>query len=145
MFQLWAEWGHTNMKLFMVVGYPWERYEDFDKFEATMECIRSIHRRQNAHLRIKWTPLIPQARTPLAGVTPRYDRRLISRIRKWHQRVYRPSNPPGLYIAQDGEVMSRSRHRLQCMLARGDETVVKKILSGSVNVSRKVGTRSACG
>ena len=130
-FQYWAETEHTSMKLFMMIGYPWERHEDFDEFEDTMEIIRSIRRKQHAHVRIKWTPLIPQARTPLADVRPRYDMRLIGRIRQWHKRVYRPRGGFGLYIEMDGDIMSKRRHRLQCELARGGVDTVAR-LKGTV-------------
>lgn len=127
-FRYMTDRGHANFKVFMVFGYPWEQLSDFDEFEGMMEAIRSIPRGANAHLRVKFTPLIPQPSTPLGGVRAQYDDAMVARIQRWFDRVARPWRNPGWYIQSDG-IMSRRSHALQCLLTSGDEDVVDSLAS----------------
>lgn len=119
-FRYMAERGHRNFKMFMVFGYPWESPEDFSEFERMMGAVLATPVTANTHLRIKWTPLIPQPSTPLGDVEPRYDDETVRRIRVWMERVAKPRRHPGWYVENDG-LMSRANHRRQVELTRGDE------------------------
>lgn len=124
-FEYMSARGHSNFKVFMVFGYPWERLDDFDEFEALMEAVRSITRKANAHLRVKFTPFIPQPSTPLGGAVPNYDQGMVDRIKDWFNRVAKPYRHPGWYIVSDG-IMSRKAHQLQCDLTKGDEFLLSE-------------------
>lgn len=112
--------GHSNFKIFMVFGYPWERPEDFDEFAALWDRIVRIRRKVNAHVRVKFTPFIPQPSTPLGDSVPNYDPETVSRILEWFAMVKSPYDRPGWFVANDG-VMSARSHALQCRLTSGDE------------------------
>lgn len=119
-FEFMSERGHANFKMFMVFGYPWENLSDFDGFERMMEAVRAIPRKVNAHLRVKFTPFIPQPSTPLGQAKPNYDPQMVNRIKQWFDRVAKPYRNPGWYIVSDG-IMSQRQHALQCLLTQGDE------------------------
>jgi radical SAM superfamily enzyme YgiQ (UPF0313 family) len=123
--------GHVNFKAFLVVGYPWETAYDVDEWVALWERVRAIRRETNAHVRIKITPLIPQPKTPLAGVGARYDLMVHSRLAKWVSVIASPrhSGRPGWFFEQDGTVMSRKNWTLQCRLVAGGIDEVSKCLS----------------
>lgn len=112
--------GHIQFKMFFVVGYPWEKTSDFEQFEDLMSRIFSIPLNKNVSLRIKWTPLVPQPCTPLAGAEAQYDFDLIDKINVWHALHARPGNAPGWYVENDG-LMSYKSHRRQCELTSGNE------------------------
>lgn len=119
-FRYMTDRGHSNFKIFMVFGYPWEEPSDFDQWTFLWERIARIRRQKNAHVRIKFTPLIPQPSTPLGGESPRYDAEMVARIRAWFALVKSPVNPPGWFVANDG-LMGPRAHALQCRLTLGDE------------------------
>ena len=123
MFRYAADIEHTNIKLFMIIGYPWEVPADFEEFDDLMQRCAAIPRRQNAHVRIKWTPLIPQPNTPLGAAEVQYPAWMAGVVSAWHARNRHPARSPGLYIVQDGKVMNRVNHAAQCALAQGGEDV----------------------
>jgi len=122
-FRMMSTRGHSNFKVFVIFGYPWEELEDFDEWERLWGHITSIPRKQSAHVRVKFTPFIPQPSTPLGRETAKYDERMVARIRRWLDRVREPHRYPGWYIESDG-VMSKQAHEIQCRLTQGDENIV---------------------
>lgn len=118
--------GHVQFKMFMIFGYPWERLEDFDGFEAFMRRLFALRLSKNVSLRIKWTPLVPQPVTPLAGATPRYDYKMVDRINVWHALHARPRATPGFFVEQDG-MLGRSNYLRQCELTVGDERTLLRL------------------
>lgn len=122
-FRFMSDRGHSNFKVFMVFGYPWESPSDFKEFESVFEQIRRIPRRVNAHVRVKFTPFIPQPSTPLGDSKPNYDHETVGLILDWFQRVKSPRSQPGWYFANDG-IMSKKSHDLQCQLTLGDERLL---------------------
>lgn len=119
-FRYMSDRGHCNFKIFQIIGYPWEKPEDWDEWEWLWSRIASIPRKKNAHVRIKFTPLIPQPSTPLGECEPNYDEAMVGRIKAWFDRVRRPLHRPGWFVENDG-IMSRRSHALQVKLTRGDE------------------------
>jgi len=128
-FSIMSDRGHANFKVFLVVGYPWERADDVDQWAALWERVRRIPRAANAHVRIKVTPLIPQPSTPLAGCVGRYDLLMHNRISQWFRRVAKPfrADRPGWFFDQDGQIMSRRRWKLQCELTAGNIDAVRRL------------------
>lgn len=122
-FRYMSDRGHSSFKIFNIFGYPWERLEDFDEWEWLWSRITSIPRRVNAHVRVKFTPLIPQPSTPLGDCDPVYDERMAERIRRWFRAVRMPSRRPGWFVENDGLMSARS-HAEQVRLTRGDEATV---------------------
>jgi len=116
--------GHTNFKIFMVWSYPWETEDDFSGFEALMDSIFCLPVKKNIHLRIKWTPFIPQPSTPLGNAGFQYSYEILDRILRWHKRVKSPPRHPGFFVANDG-IMSERTHERQCLLTLGDENILK--------------------
>jgi len=114
--------GHVAFKIFMMFGYPWESPAAFDEWAATMDRVLSIPVRRNCHLRIKWTPLIPQPRTPLACVRPTYDLNMAQAIMDWHARHNRIKSPPGWSVSCDG-MMSANTYYEHARATWGDETL----------------------
>lgn len=119
-FQLLTSEGHTNFKMFMIWSYPWETEDDFSKFEALMDSVMCLPVKKNIHLRIKWTPFIPQPSTVFGDVGFCYSYEILDRIQRWHKRVKSPSRHPGFFVANDG-IMSERTHTRQCLLTLGDE------------------------
>jgi len=117
--------GHVQFKMFMVFGYPWDTAEDFEKWAKLMQRIFNLPLHKNIHLRIKWTPFIPQPCTPLKNCEPRYSWTLIDKINMWHALNNRPRKNPGIYIENDG-MMGQKTYTTQCDLTLGDEDVLKK-------------------
>lgn len=122
-FRFMSDRGHSNFKIFTIFGYPWETLSDFDEWEWLWSRIASIPRKKNAHVRVKFTPLIPQPSTPLGDCEPIYDEAMADRIRKWFARVRMPTRRPGWFVENDG-LMSRKSHAEQVRLTRGDETLL---------------------
>jgi hypothetical protein len=122
-FRFMSDRGHCNFKIFQIFGYPWETLEDWDEWEWLWSRIASIPRKKNAHVRIKFTPLIPQPSTPLGDCQPVYDERLVARIQQWFASVGQPLQRPGWWVESDG-IMSAHSHALQCRLSTGDETTL---------------------
>lgn len=119
-FRYMSERGHAAFKVFTMFGYPWESLDDFDEWEWLWSRILSIPRRVNAHVRVKFTPLIPQPSTPLGDCEPVYDERMVERILRWFRAVRMPTQRPGWFVVSDG-IMSRATHAEQVRLTRGDE------------------------
>jgi len=119
-FRIMMEAGHTNFKMFMIFGYEGESLQDFDQFARIMNHIRNIPVKKNTSLRIKWTPFIPQPGTPLAGMTPHYDRNMVKKILSWHKIHRAPKRAPGLHIENDG-LMSERNHAEQVRLMTATE------------------------
>lgn len=119
--------GHIQFKAFFIIGYPWERLSDFERFENLMKRIFTIPLKKNVSLRIKWTPFIPQPCTPLASAEAQYDFDLVEKINVWHAIHARPKREPGWYVENDGLMSARS-HRNQCKLTKGDEYVLLRHL-----------------
>lgn len=115
--------GHVQFKMFLIVGYPWEKVADFDEFEWLMDQVGRLPYKKNVSLRIKWTPLVPQLCTPLRDVDPQYDYEMVDRILGWHHRARNPNSEPGMFIRMDGGVLSEENHALQVKLAGGNESV----------------------
>ena len=115
--------GHTNFKIFMIFGYEWEQLSDFDEFENTMKEIFRFTIGKGVHLRIKWTPFIPQPITPLANCKPNYNKEMVYRIEEFHKKYRRPYEHYGWYVENDG-LMSERTHREQCELTNGDEDLL---------------------
>lgn len=122
-FRYMCERGHRNFKVFMVVGYPWETVADFDEWERMMAAVLSIDVPKNTHLRVKFTPFIPQPVTPLGDAGTQYDDLMMDRIRGWFSRHAKPARNPGWYVESDG-LMSRRTHELQVRLTQGDESLL---------------------
>jgi radical SAM superfamily enzyme YgiQ (UPF0313 family) len=127
-FTTMSNMGYSNFKIFMIFGYPWEKLDDFNDFELLFHRVAEIPRCVNAHVRVKFTPLIPHPGTPLAGVEARYDERMVARICAWLAAGKYPRRNPGWYFRSDG-LMSRESWQLQCALTAGDEGVCGRILS----------------
>ncbi|OFV80209.1 MAG: hypothetical protein A2Y78_04760 [Acidobacteria bacterium RBG_13_68_16] len=118
-----ADRGHVSFKFFMIFGFPWEAYRDFEAWELLMDRILTLPRKQSAKLRIKFTPFIPQPSTPLSDAEPIYDERMVERILGWFHRKLRPRSVPGWYVESEGLMSARS-HAEQILLTRGDEGVI---------------------
>jgi len=119
-FSLFIDRGHCNFKMFMIIGYPWETQEDFDEWSVMMDRLMSLPLKKNISLRIKWTPLIPQPCTPLAGVRPNYTWDMYYAVEEWHARHRLPQREPGWHVENDG-LMSIRSHAEQCALTAGNE------------------------
>lgn len=122
-FRLMTSLGHVNFKMFQMFGHPWEKNSDFDQWERLMRKVCAIPLQKNVSLRIKWTPLIPQPVTPLAGVKPIYSLDLVNKIKIWHKLVSKPSREPGWFITLDG-IMSAKSHTEQIKMTVGDESTL---------------------
>jgi radical SAM superfamily enzyme YgiQ (UPF0313 family) len=122
-FRYMSERGHANFKVFVVCCYPWEKPHDVDAFAQVFEQVRRIPRKASAHVRMKFTPFIPQPSTPLGDQPPSYDPEIIGRILQWLAQVKAPRSLPGWYFANDG-IMSARSHALQCQLTLGDERLL---------------------
>lgn len=120
-FRAMSDRGHANFKVFMVFGYPWETRADLDRWALVWNHIASIPRRTNAHVRIKFTPLIPQPCTPLRDTEAKYDEDMVDAIFRWTESAGKPRTRPGWYLESDG-IMSRLSWRNQVQLTKGDET-----------------------
>lgn len=112
--------GHTQFKMFMIFGYEWEKLADFDEFVGLIDDITKIPNQRNIKLRIKWTPFIPQPKTPLADSVARYDSAMVNRIKKWHEIMNIPSRSRGFFISNDG-LMGHHEWKKQCEDVKGDE------------------------
>ncbi len=123
-FRYMAGNGHHNFKVFMIFGYPWETLKDFDEFEELMDLVFRYPVKKNIHLRVKFTPLIPQPSTPLGDCEPIYDVMMVERIRKWFDRVKRPHREPGWFVRNDG-LMGKKTHAEQVRLTQADETYLE--------------------
>ncbi|MCL1789845.1 MAG: hypothetical protein FWG40_00550 [Peptococcaceae bacterium] len=119
-FKTFVDRGHVQFKMFMIVGYPWDTMEDFEKWEWFMERVFSIPLKKNVSLRIKWTPFIPQPCTPLAKEVPNYTWDMYLAIEKWHSMYRRPRIEPGWFVENDG-LMGHKAHKRQCGITAGDE------------------------
>ena len=122
-FQYMSEQGHTNFKIFMIVGYPWEEQKDLDSWIKLMSKISQIDRKTSAHVRIKITPFIPQPTTPLAGSQAKYDMELIKRMEEWISK-WKPKRTPGWFFEQDGCTMGWKNWKAQCDLTNGNEDIL---------------------
>jgi radical SAM superfamily enzyme YgiQ (UPF0313 family) len=119
----WASRGHVTFKMFMIFGYPWEQLEDFDQWESMMRRVLRVDISKNTHLRVKWTPFIPQPSTPLRDAVPKYDPAMVAKILKWHEMNKRPRRTPGWHVENDG-LMSQRSHAMQVRLTQGDERLM---------------------
>jgi len=118
--------GHSQFKMFMIHGYPWEMSDDFQEFEQLMRRVFDLPLAKNVSLRVKWTPFIPQPCTPLGNTRSKYDFRVIDSINMWHTLRARPKNKPGWFIENDG-MMSYYTHKRQCELTSGDERTLLRL------------------
>jgi len=107
--------GHHAFKIFMMFAYPWEKLSDFDEFEAVMNLILPMISKNKAHLRVKWTPLIPQPCTPLGKEKTNYNPLMEIRIKEWHREVR------GFGVECDG-IMGAEAHAKQIELTQAKET-----------------------
>jgi radical SAM superfamily enzyme YgiQ (UPF0313 family) len=128
-FRFMVDQGHCQFKMFQIFGYPWETAEDFACFEALMQRILATQLTKNVSLRIKWTPFIPQPKTPLANASPNYDHEMVCRIEAWHAYNRRPRSEPGWFVENDG-IMSAKNHARQVRLTRGTETSLLQLRKG---------------
>jgi radical SAM superfamily enzyme YgiQ (UPF0313 family) len=119
-FRFMSDRGHASYKIFMIFGYPWEATDEIGAWASLWDRIARIPRRVNAHVRVKFTPFIPQPSTPLGRSEPNYNPETVGRILDWFERVGRPWSRPGWFVANDG-IMSMRSHALQCRLTQGDE------------------------
>jgi hypothetical protein len=119
----WLGKGHVTFKMFMIFGYPWETLDDFTQWETMMRRVLRLDLQKNCHLRIKWTPFIPQPSTPLRNEVPKYDPAMVARINAWHQLHRRPKRTPGWCVENDG-LMSQRSHAMQVRLTTGDERLL---------------------
>lgn len=124
-FKHYIEKGHATFKMFMIVGYEWDKFEDFEEFTNLIEEIRNIPMKKNVWLRIKWTPFIPQPCTPLRDSKPSYNYEWYCKIKEWHSINDKPRGNRGLFISCDG-IMSVESHRKQVELTCGGLEVLKK-------------------
>lgn len=122
-FRFMVERGHRNFKMFMVFAYPWERPSDFDCWARMMGHVLSLPTDANCHLRVKFTPFIPQPSTPLKDAEPNYSEAMVQRINDWFANHAKPYKNPGWYVKSDG-ILSRRSHARQVELTRGDETLL---------------------
>jgi radical SAM superfamily enzyme YgiQ (UPF0313 family) len=125
-FQYLLRRGHSQFKMFMIHGYPWEKPDDFYGFEQLMGRVFALQLTKNVSLRVKWTPFIPQPCTPLGDTQSKYDFQTIDRINTWHMLHARPKNEPGWFIENDG-MMSYYTHKRQCELTSGDERTLLQL------------------
>jgi len=123
-FKALVDRGHVNFKIFMIVGYPWEKKTDYLDFFELIRRIRNIPLKKNIMLRIKWTPFIPQPCTPLGIVNPTYTWDDYVKILQWHENNDKPRREPGIWITNDGLMTPRS-HKKQVEVTRADETYFK--------------------
>ena len=124
-FKYFIDKGNVQFKMFMIFGYPWEKLEDFQKFEILMQRIFNIKLHKNISLRVKWTPLIPQPCTPLGNEKAKFDFEMVDKINIWHALHKRPRQEPGIFIENDGLMGIRS-HKMQCNLTSADENYFNK-------------------
>ena len=117
--------GHVQFKMFMLIGYPWEKAEDFKEWELLMRRISSIPVKKNCWVRIKWTPLIPQPCTPLADAKAQYDMKLVAKIHRWHTLHRNIVKHPGWHFECDG-LMGIESHKRQIDLTWGNESMLIK-------------------
>lgn len=114
--------GHLFFKAYQIFGYPWEQLDDFDQFEALMAQIMAIPVKESVKLMIKWAPLIPRPKTPLAHETAHYDAKMVKRIKAWHARHAVPKQGHGWIVEMDQGIQSKVTHARHCQYYRGDET-----------------------
>lgn len=114
-FRTMTERGHCNFKVFMIFGYPFETMGDFDSFRRTMGAVLRLPRKVNAHLRMKFTPFIPNPITPLFSGGAVYDDSMRSAVDKWLADNKKPYRNPGWYVESDG-IMSRASWEKQVEL-----------------------------
>lgn len=125
-FKFMTDRGHVAFKLFMIWGYPWEKTSDFDEWETLMDRVFAIPRDATAHLRMKFTPLVPQPNTPLRDAKPNYTLGMKMRILRWFERRELYFKSPGWWLVNDGIPSARS-HALDCALSNGDENCLTKL------------------
>lgn len=114
---------HANFKFFMIIGYPGETEADWREWADVMKVVLDTPRKANGHLRIKWTPLMPQPGTPYEDVEIQYPREMSRRVYEWHGQHRIPLREPGFYVRQDGDVMGPRGWKKQIELAHGDEDI----------------------
>jgi len=131
-FRTLSNLGHTNFKMFMMFGYPFETLDDFREWESTMHSILSLPTQTPNHLRIKWTPLIPQPVTPLGDVQPKYNPQIVNMIKRWHTINRAPKMSPGWHVENDG-LMGMQSHAKQVRYTRGDEFLLIHKAKGYVH------------
>lgn len=123
-FRKLSEIGHTNVKLFNVICYPFETSEDVEEWLWLLGEIRKITRHgASAHVRVKYTPFIPQISTPLGGLLPAYSHKTVMAITQWHRKFNKPARTPSVYYEMDGCIMSEKTHAIQCALSMSDERI----------------------
>lgn len=125
-FKTMIEQGFNNFKIFMVFGYEWEQLSDFKEFEMLMGSIFALPLKNNVHLRVKFTPLIPNMSTPLKDCKPQYNIDMVKQINNWFNRCKKPYRYPAFTVKSDG-IMSEKNHRLQCLITQGEADVFYQI------------------
>jgi radical SAM superfamily enzyme YgiQ (UPF0313 family) len=125
-FKTLLQQGHHSFKIFMMFAYPWENLTDFDEFEAVMNSIIPMIAKHKAHLRVKWTPLIPQPCTPLGKEKALYNPLMEIRIKEWHRKIR------GFGVECDG-IMSSESHQKQIDLTHSNEVFMLKKPKGYIN------------
>lgn len=114
--------GHVFFKAYQMFGYPWERLEDFDQFEALMDRVFALPISESVKLMIKWAPLIPRPKTPLEGEQAQYNAKMVKRIKAWHVEHAIPKRSPGWFVELDQGIQSRATHARHCRYYTGNET-----------------------
>jgi len=125
-FRQMTDLGHHNFKMFMIFGYEWEKLSDFNEFKMVMDTVLAIPLKVNTHLRVKFTPLIPNPITPLSDSQAKYDKQMVRQILNWFNQHKKPYKNPGWYVSSDG-LMSEKNHQIQCLLSKGDSNIIDKI------------------
>lgn len=115
--------GHVSFKIFQIFGLPGETMADWEEWKLIWSHIAAIPRLTNAHVRIKFTPFIPQPGTPLGKAIGRYDQGMANRVAEWMARNAKPHRHPGWYLKSDG-VMSARSYDEQVKLVVGNEKVL---------------------
>ena len=87
-----------------------------------MAQIMAIPVKESVKLMIKWAPLIPRPKTPLAHETAHYDAKMVKRIKAWHARHAVPKQGHGWIVEMDQGIQSKVTHARHCQYYRGDET-----------------------
>lgn len=133
LFRRFSRQDHIQFKMFMMFGYPWEEFVDFDEWEDLMGKILAIPGRGYRWLRIKWTPLIPQPPTPLGKEKAPYRFDIAERIKRWHEtKAVAASKLRHWRIDNDG-LMSAKSHAEQVRLTQGNEFTALRGAKGWVH------------
>ena len=116
-FKFMIDQGHVNFKIFQMFGFPNETLQDLAQWELLVNKI-SLIPKKHIHIRVKFTPLIPQMKTPLQDFKAVYRFDIANAIAEWHKKYRSIFKGKQIDLEMDGTIMGYKTWKEEARLAK---------------------------